>query len=149
MSPGHRISGELRETETDVSKRFLHRGDMLRRCSATSADNICARFTKGERILAEILRIGGIHNASADLLGPACVRLDPEFAIGHSLVHLLENAQQLRGSAGTIDADHIRACFCKSARHFRRVIAKQGAVIACECDGSDNRQVEQTLLSQL
>ena len=72
--------------------------------------------------------------------GQPAFGLTQNLPIWHSLFHLFEDAEQLRRSARTVDADHVRASFVNFLRHLRRIIAKQGAVIAGECDRGNDGQ---------
>ena len=80
-------------------KRLAHGGDVLRGCAAAPAHDTCTHLSEGERVFAEVIRIRGIHDAPADLFGPARVWFHPKLPVGHGLAHLLQDTQQLSGSA--------------------------------------------------
>ncbi len=115
---------------------------MLRGGAAAAADQAGAGLAEGQGVLAEIFRVGRVHDAPADLLGPAGVGHDREARLGHRLAHLAQDAPDLRRAAGAVDADHIRArlrparCATLAGR-----VAQQGAVIAGEGHRGHHRQV--------
>ncbi len=80
-----------------------HDGDMARGRAAAAADHFGAGLPEGQRIFAEIFRCGRVLDPPADLFGPAGIRHDRKARLRDSLVHLLEDAQELVGPAGAVD----------------------------------------------
>ena len=69
---------------------------------------------EGQGIIAKVFRRSRVHDAPANLFRPTGVGHDRETRIRNGLAHLLEDAQDLVRSAGTIDADDISASFIEA-----------------------------------
>ena len=118
-----------------------HGGDVLGGGAAAAADDLRAGLAEGEGIIAEVIRIRRVHDAPADLLGPAGVGLDPEAA---------RRAQRRASASECAATGRVRRNSSRRSRPHRprpslratllRVVAQQGAVIAREGHRGHHRQ---------
>ncbi len=80
----------------------------LRGGAAAAADDAGSGFAESQGIIAEVIRVGRVHDAPADLFRPAGVGLDPDLCLRDGCAHRFEQAQQLRRAARAVDTDHVR-----------------------------------------
>ena len=113
-------------------QRFVHGGDMLRGGTTTATDDTGSGFTEGQGIIAEVIRVGRVHNPPANLFGPTGIGLDPNLGRWNNCVHSLEQAQQLRRATRAVNANHICSGLRHSMGHLFRRVTQDGAVVACK-----------------
>ena len=109
-------------------------------CTTASPYNGCASRPEREGVIAKVFGISRVHDAPADLLRPASIRLDPEFHLRSGMAHLLENAQELGWTTGAVDSDHIRTGFSQYPGGFFRAIAQDRTIVTGKCDRYHHRQ---------